>query len=54
MLRWPGAVGVNGTRHRLHVDYPRGAPQNPATRAELGAKFDAVAAPPWRAPAGDG
>lgn len=34
----------NGVRHRMHVDYPRGAPQNPATRAELEAKFDAVAA----------
>jgi len=44
----PGDVEVllkNGARHRLHVDYPRGAPQNPATRAELEAKFDAVAAP---------
>ena len=39
-------LSKNGARrHRLHVDYPRGAPQNPATRAELEAKFDAVAAP---------
>lgn len=35
----------SGVRHRKHVDYPRGAPQNPATRAELEAKFDAVSAP---------
>jgi 2-methylcitrate dehydratase PrpD len=34
----------SGVRHRKHVDYPRGAPQNPATRAELEAKFDAVSA----------
>lgn len=41
----------SGARHRMHVDYPRGAPQNPATRAELEAKFDAVAAPALPAPA---
>jgi 2-methylcitrate dehydratase PrpD len=35
----------SGVRHRKHLDYPRGAPQNPATRAELEAKFDAVSAP---------
>jgi len=35
----------SGARHQLHVDYPRGAPQNPATRAELEEKFNAVAAP---------
>jgi 2-methylcitrate dehydratase PrpD len=40
----------SGGRHRLHVDYPRGAPQNPATRAELEAKFDAVAAPALAGP----
>lgn len=40
----------SGARHRLHVDYPRGAPQNPATRAELEAKFDAVAAPALAGP----
>jgi len=40
----------NGVRHRLHVDYPRGAPQNPATRAEREAKFDAVAAPALTGP----
>ncbi len=34
----------SGARHRLHVDHPRGAPENPATREELEAKFDAVAA----------
>jgi 2-methylcitrate dehydratase PrpD len=35
----------SGARHSLHVDHPRGAPQNPATRDEIEAKFDAVAAP---------
>jgi 2-methylcitrate dehydratase PrpD len=34
----------NGARHRMHVDHPRGAPENPATREEIEAKFDAVAA----------
>jgi 2-methylcitrate dehydratase PrpD len=33
----------SGARHRLHLDYPRGAPQNPAPRAELEAKFAALA-----------
>jgi 2-methylcitrate dehydratase PrpD len=35
----------SGARHALDVDYPRGSPKNPATRAELLAKFDALAAP---------
>jgi 2-methylcitrate dehydratase PrpD len=33
-----------GGHHAMHVDYPRGAPQNPATREELEAKFDGLAA----------
>jgi 2-methylcitrate dehydratase PrpD len=33
----------SGARHGMHVDYPRGAPQNPATRAEIEAKFESVA-----------
>ena len=41
----------SGARHRGHVDYPRGAPQNPATRAELEAKFEAVTASALDAPA---
>ncbi|MBI2202302.1 MAG: MmgE/PrpD family protein [Candidatus Rokubacteria bacterium] len=36
-------VLTSGAHHALHVDYPRGAPQNPATREELEAKFDALA-----------
>jgi 2-methylcitrate dehydratase PrpD len=28
----------------MQVDYPRGAPQNPATTAELEMKFDALSA----------
>jgi 2-methylcitrate dehydratase PrpD len=35
---------AGGRTLRMHVDYPRGAPQNPATRAEIEAKFEAVAA----------
>jgi 2-methylcitrate dehydratase len=35
----------SGVRHHLHVDYPRGAPQNPATRTEIEDKFKAVTAP---------
>lgn len=35
----------SGAHHELRVDYPRGCPQNPATRAELEAKFEALAAP---------
>jgi 2-methylcitrate dehydratase PrpD len=35
----------DGARHVREVDYPRGSPKNPATRAELEAKFDALAAP---------
>jgi len=35
----------SGTCHVLEVDYPRGSPQNPATRDELVAKFDALAGP---------
>jgi 2-methylcitrate dehydratase PrpD len=34
----------SGVRHVLDVDYPRGSPKNPATRAELESKFDALAA----------
>jgi 2-methylcitrate dehydratase PrpD len=33
----------SGARHVREVDYPRGSPANPATRAELEAKFDALA-----------
>jgi 2-methylcitrate dehydratase PrpD len=33
----------SGACHALEVDYPRGSPQNPATRDELIAKFDALA-----------
>jgi 2-methylcitrate dehydratase PrpD len=33
----------SGARHAIEVDYPRGCPQNPATRAELIDKFDALA-----------
>jgi 2-methylcitrate dehydratase PrpD len=33
----------SGARHELEVDYPRGCPQNPASRAELIAKFEALA-----------
>lgn len=35
----------SGARHVLDVNYPRGSPKNPATRAELEVKFDALAAP---------
>jgi 2-methylcitrate dehydratase PrpD len=35
----------SGERRVLEVDYPRGSPGNPATRAELEAKFDALAGP---------
>ena len=35
---------TSGARHVLDVDYPRGSPKNPATRAELQAKFDTLAA----------
>jgi 2-methylcitrate dehydratase PrpD len=35
----------SGARHVLEVDYPRGSPKNPTTRAELEVKFDALAAP---------
>lgn len=35
----------SGAHYTLHVDYPRGCPQNPATRAELEAKFAALAGP---------
>jgi 2-methylcitrate dehydratase PrpD len=35
----------SGARHVLDVDYPLGSPKNPATRAELEVKFDALAAP---------
>jgi 2-methylcitrate dehydratase len=35
----------SGERHALEVDYPRGSPRNPASRAELDAKFDALASP---------
>ena len=41
----------SGARHRHHVDHPRGAPRNPATRAELEAKFEAVTASALPAPA---
>jgi 2-methylcitrate dehydratase PrpD len=34
-----------GRIFELHVDYPRGSPPNPATREELEAKFEALAAP---------
>ena len=34
----------SGSRFNLQVDYPRGSPQNPATTAELEAKFDALSA----------
>jgi 2-methylcitrate dehydratase PrpD len=34
----------SGARYTAHVDHPRGAPENPATREELEAKFDSVAA----------
>jgi len=34
----------SGATHALDVDYPRGCPQNPATRDEIIAKFDALAA----------
>ncbi len=44
-------VLTSGARHTMHVDHPRGAPQNPATREELEAKFDALAAPALPAPA---
>jgi 2-methylcitrate dehydratase PrpD len=33
----------SGITHSLTVDYPRGSPQNPATRDEILAKFDALA-----------
>lgn len=33
----------SGTRYSLHVDYPRGCPQHPATVTELQGKFDALA-----------
>ena len=36
---------TTGARHVVEVDYPRGSPKNPATRAELEAKFDALAGP---------
>ena len=35
----------SGNRYQLEVDYPRGSPQNPATHAELEAKFDALVTP---------
>ena len=35
----------SGAVHAIEVDYPRGCPQNPATREELLAKFDALAGP---------
>jgi len=35
----------SGAHYQLRVDYPRGSPPNPATRDELEAKFDALAAP---------
>lgn len=35
----------SGQRYALQVDYPRGCQQNPATQAELEAKFAALAAP---------
>jgi len=35
----------SGARHVLDVEYPRGSPKNPATRAELEVKFDSLAAP---------
>ena len=38
-------AGRSGVRHVLDVDYPRGSPKNPATRAELEVKFDALATP---------
>jgi 2-methylcitrate dehydratase PrpD len=34
----------SGSHVALQVDYPRGSPQNPATMAELEAKFDALSA----------
>jgi 2-methylcitrate dehydratase PrpD len=34
----------SGSHFALQVDYPRGSPQNPATMAELEAKFDALSA----------
>lgn len=33
----------SGAHYQIHVDYPRGCPQNPATQAELEAKFEALA-----------
>ena len=36
---------ASGATHALEVDYPRGCPQNPASREELLAKFDALAGP---------
>jgi len=36
---------TTGERLALDVDYPRGSPGNPASRAELEAKFDTLAAP---------
>lgn len=36
---------TSGARYAIHVDYPRGCPQNPATSVELEAKFDALATP---------
>jgi 2-methylcitrate dehydratase PrpD len=40
----------SGVHHELEVDYPRGCPQNPATRAELTAKFEALAGSALPAP----
>ncbi len=37
-------VLTSGIHYHLQVDYPRGAPQNPATITELEAKFDALSA----------
>ena len=40
----------SGARHVQEVDYPRGSPKNPAPRADLEAKFDALAARTLPAP----
>ncbi len=48
--RWPAAVEIKtrgGGVYRGATDFPKGDPENPASPAELTAKFRSLAASPW-------
>ncbi|MEW6275584.1 MAG: MmgE/PrpD family protein [Bacillota bacterium] len=48
--RWPAVVEVrlrSGGVYRGSTEFPKGDPENPASREELTAKFRALAAGPW-------